>query len=71
MMTSFIGVEYFRGYFYFILDDEYDYMARIKLADIDVYSDKEVTIERVSLFSAADQEKYDEAQKEDEDSKDE
>ena len=64
MMTSFTGVEYFRGYFYFILDDDYDYMARVKLADIDVYSGKDAAIERVSLFSAADQAAYDKAQEE-------
>ena len=47
-MTSFIGAEYFDGYFYFILDDDYDYMACIKLADIDVYSEEGgATIKRV------------------------
>ncbi|MBQ7712296.1 MAG: hypothetical protein IJT69_00615 [Clostridia bacterium] len=66
-MTSFTGAEYFDGYFYFIQDDEYDYMARVKLADIDVYSGKDAAVTRVAKVTAADQEKMDEAEAEDDD----
>ena len=47
MMTSFTGVEFYDGYFYFILDDDYDYMARVKLSEIDVYSGKDAAVTRV------------------------
>ena len=65
VMTSFTGAEYFDGYFYFIQDDEYDYMARVKLADIDVYSGKDAAVTRVAKVTAADQEKMDKAEAED------
>ena len=70
VMSSFTGAEYFDGYFYFILDDDYKYMARVKLADIDVYSAQGATVERVSIFSAKDKEAYDKAQAEKEKDKD-
>ena len=67
--SSFIAAEYFDGYVYFILDDDYDYMARIRLADIDIYSDKEAAVTRVAIVTAEDQAKMDEAENEsDEDS---
>jgi len=58
-MTSFTGAEYYDEYFYFILDDEYDYMARIKLADIDIYSGKDATIEPVRKVTKSDKAKMD------------
>ena len=60
-MSGFTGAEYFDGYIYFILDDDYDYMARIKIADIDVYSGKSATIEKVAKYSAEDQAAIDKA----------
>lgn len=69
VMTSFTGAEYFDGYFYFILDDDYDYMARVKLSEIDVYSGKDAAITRVAKVTAADQAKMDEAAKEAEEEK--
>ena len=59
-MTSFTGAEYFDGYFYFILDDDYDYMARIKLSEVDIYSGKDATVTPVRKVSAEDQAKMDE-----------
>ena len=62
-MTSFTGAEYFDGYFYFIQDDDYDYMSRVKLADIDVYSGKDAAVTRVAIVTAADKAKMEEAEK--------
>lgn len=59
-MTSFTGAEYFDGYFYFILDDDYDYMARIKLSEVDIYSGKDATVTPVRKVTAEDQAKMDE-----------
>ncbi len=61
-MTSFTGAEYFDGYFYFILDDDYDYMARIKLSEVDIHSGKDATITPVRLLSADDKAKMEEAE---------
>lgn len=63
-MSGFIDAEYFDGYFYFILDDDYDYMARIKLEDINIRVNDSVEIERVALFTSADQKAFDEAKAE-------
>ncbi|HCJ01306.1 MAG TPA: hypothetical protein DHV31_00275 [Clostridiales bacterium] len=65
-MSGFISAEYFDGYIYFILDDNYDYMARIKVADIDVYSGKDAVVERVAKMTSSDQKKFD-AEQADED----
>ena len=62
-MTSFTGAEYFDGYFYFIQDDDYDYMSRVKLSEIDIYSGKDATVTRVALITAADKTKMEEAEK--------
>ena len=62
-MTSFTGAEYFDGYFYFIVDDDYDYMHRVKLSEIDVYSGKDAAVTRVAIVNAADKEKMEEAEK--------
>ena len=62
-MTSFTGAEYFDGYFYFIQDDDYDYMSRIKLSEVDVYSGKDATVTRVAIVTAADKAKMEEAEK--------
>lgn len=68
VMTSFTGAEYFDGYFYFIVDDEYDYMHRVKLSDIDVYSGKDAEVTRVAILSDADKAKMEEeAEKSDSD----
>ena len=65
-MTSGFAAEYFDGYFYFIQDDDYDYMSRIKLSEVDVYSGKDATVTRVAKVTAEDQAKMDEAAKEEE-----
>jgi len=68
VMTSFTGAEYFEGYFYFIVDDDYDYMHRVKLSDIDVYSGKDAAVTRVAILSDADKAKMEEeAEKSDSD----
>lgn len=67
-MTSFTGAEYFDGYFYFIQDDDYDYMSRIKLSEIDIYSGKDATVTRVAIVTADDKTKMEEAEKEDDSS---
>ena len=61
-MTSFIGAECFDGYIYFIQDDDYDYMSRIKLADIDIYSGKDAAVTPIRIVSDEDQAKMDEAE---------
>ena len=67
VMTSFTGAEYFGGYLYFIQDDDYDYMARIKLSDIDIYSGKDAVVTRVAIVTADDQTKMEEAEEDDSD----
>ncbi len=62
-MTSFTGAEYFDGYFYFIQDDDYDYMSRVALSEIDIYSGKDAAVTRVALITAADKTKMEEAEK--------
>jgi len=64
MMTSFTGVEYYDGYLYFILDDDYDYMARIKLADVDIYSGKDAAVTRVAKLTKADKKAIEEEEAE-------
>jgi len=66
-MTSFTGAEYFDGYFYFIVDDDYDYMSRVKLSEIDVYSGKDAAVTRVAIVNAEDKEKMESEEKEDKD----
>ena len=61
--TGFTGAEYFDGYFYFIQEDDYNYMARVKLSEIDVHSGKDAAVTRVALVTAADKTKMDEAAK--------
>ena len=68
VMTSFTGAEYFDGYFYFIVDDDYDYMSRVKLSEINVYSGKDAAVTRVAIVSDADKVKMEEAEKKDDDS---
>ena len=63
-MTSFTGAEYYDGYFYFILDDDYDYVARVKLSEVDIYSGKDATVTPVRLLSADDKAKMEKAEAE-------
>jgi len=63
--SSFAGTEYYDGYVYFIQDDDYKYLARVKLATLDnFYASTEPTVERVAKITADDQKKMDEAEKE-------
>ena len=66
--TDFIAAELLDGSIYFIQDDDYKYMARIKLSDIDIYADKEAEVVRIAKITAEDQAKIDAAAAEKEDS---
>ena len=68
VMTSFTGAEFFDGYFYFIVDDDYDYMSRVKLSEIDVYSGKDAAVTRVAIVNDADKKAMEEAEKEEDSS---
>ena len=60
VMTSFTGAEYFGGYLYFIKDDDYDYVYRVKLAGVTVYDASAYSYERIGIVTASDQAKMDE-----------
>ena len=59
VMTSFTGAEYFGGYLYFIKDDDYDYVYRVKLAGVTVYDASAYSYERIGIVTASDQAKMD------------
>ena len=69
-MTTFIGAEYYGGSIYFIQDDDYDYMACIKLSDIDIYAGKEATITRIAIISDEDEKAMEDAEKEEDEDAD-
>ena len=60
VMASFTGAEMFDGYIYFIKDDNYDYVNRVKIAGINIYDDSAYVYERVAIVTAEDQKKMDE-----------
>ena len=66
VMTSFTGVEYFDGYLYMIVDDEYDYVYRLKLDTISATDPDASALERIGILSAADEEKMKKAEEESE-----
>ena len=68
VMTSFTGAEYFDGYLYFIVDDDYDYVSRLKVSTISVTDPSSVEYDRIGIVTDADQEKIKAAEeKKDED----
>ncbi len=67
VMTSFTGAEYFDGYLYFIVDDDYDYTHRLSLAGVSVYDDSSFDYARIGIVTSADQAKMDKEAEEDSD----
>ena len=66
-MTSFTGVECFKGCVYGIVDDDYDYVYRLDLATISATDPSAVKFERIGKLTAADAEKLEKAEEESED----
>ena len=64
VMTSFTGVEYFDGYLYMIVDDDYDYAYRLKVDTISASDPDAVSFERIGIVTSADEEKMKEAEEE-------
>ena len=65
-MTSFTGVEYFEGCLFLIVDDDYDYVYRLKVSTIDVADRDALVFERIGIVTDADNEKMEEEAKKDE-----
>lgn len=59
VMKGFTGAEYFDGYIYFIMDDDYNYVYRVKADTCNVYDPDGLVYERVAKVTCEDQKKMD------------